>query len=183
VSDDFAKLLAERDALAVLVRDQAQTIERLRGQLKQRRISNRLRFRVLERDRFRCVYCGQGGDLAVLHVDHIIPRIDGGDDHPDNLATACPDCNNGKRELPLGLQPLKTAGRTSVYGPYVNRRGFRVVVGRNGSRISRVFATEEAAGKFRAEVLGVEDPADIIRARIVPHRSASPTAGKTEAAK
>lgn len=56
-----------------------------------------LRFTVLERDGFRCVYCGgTPGDGYVLHVDHIIPRALGGPTEEGNLATACSVCNEGK---------------------------------------------------------------------------------------
>jgi hypothetical protein len=34
---------------------------------------------------------------VTLEVDHIHPRSKGGTDHPDNLVTACWDCNAGKR--------------------------------------------------------------------------------------
>lgn len=56
-----------------------------------------LRFAALERDRFRCVYCGRGTARgAVLEVDHILPRSRGGASELANLATCCRDCNIGK---------------------------------------------------------------------------------------
>ena len=33
---------------------------------------------------------------ALLHVDHVIPRAQGGTDELDNLVTACPPCNLAK---------------------------------------------------------------------------------------
>lgn len=48
---------------------------------------------VHERDKQACVYCG---GTAKLCIDHSIPVILGGDDHPDNLVTACKSCNSGK---------------------------------------------------------------------------------------
>lgn len=74
-----------------------------------------LRFQILERDGFRCRYCGaSAGDGAVLHVDHIHPRAFGGSDDPENLVTACHECNIGKSARLLGVteQPVIFRGRT-----------------------------------------------------------------------
>jgi hypothetical protein len=51
---------------------------------------------VLIRDGYRCVWCytsyarDQG---VVFEVDHIVPWISGGSDHPVNLRTLCQECN------------------------------------------------------------------------------------------
>ncbi len=50
--------------------------------------------RILERDGYRCTYCG---DLAT-GVDHLHPLARGGTDHPSNLAACCQRCNNRKRD-------------------------------------------------------------------------------------
>jgi 5-methylcytosine-specific restriction endonuclease McrA len=56
-----------------------------------------LRFAVLRRDGFRCVYCGRGEpDGIKLHLDHLVPVVRGGRNELDNLVTACADCNLGK---------------------------------------------------------------------------------------
>jgi len=60
-------------------------------------ISPHVRFTVLERDGFRCRYCGAAAASgAVLQVDHVIALADGGTDDLSNLATACKPCNLGK---------------------------------------------------------------------------------------
>jgi hypothetical protein len=60
-------------------------------------IPAQLRFRVLQRDAFRCMYCGRTAPMgAVLHVDHVVPVAIGGDTSEDNLITACDECNLGK---------------------------------------------------------------------------------------
>ena len=62
-----------------------------------RNLPKKLRFEILKRDQFRCRYCGRGeADGAKLHVDHVIPVLVGGRNDPENLATACADCNLGK---------------------------------------------------------------------------------------
>ena len=59
-------------------------------------VSKRLRYEVLSRDGFACRYCGAEAPDAKLVVDHVMPVALGGSDKPDNLVTACFDCNAGK---------------------------------------------------------------------------------------
>jgi len=61
------------------------------------KVSKSLRFQILQRDGFRCRYCGANSDETELHVDHVFPVVHGGDANPNNLLTACRDCNLGKR--------------------------------------------------------------------------------------
>lgn len=71
-------------------------------------LSVRTRFEVFKRDRFTCAYCGKHPPDVLLEVDHVIPKAAGGSDEPDNLVTACWDCNRGKadRLLEEGLAPI-----------------------------------------------------------------------------
>jgi len=67
-----------------------------------REIPLRLRWRVLQRDRFRCVACGRGPATHLnvdLHVDHIMPVVKGGKTLIENLRSLCKDCNTGKGDL------------------------------------------------------------------------------------
>lgn len=66
--------------------------------VRRRSVSQKLRFEILNRDNFKCVYCGRSADCegVVLHVDHRQSVRDGGATSPDNLVTACSDCNLGK---------------------------------------------------------------------------------------
>jgi 5-methylcytosine-specific restriction endonuclease McrA len=53
----------------------------------------RLRVEVLERDGWRCAYCGRPAEA----VDHVVPASRGGDFYdPDNLVAACRSCNSRK---------------------------------------------------------------------------------------
>ncbi len=64
--------------------------------------SLRLRWRVLQRDRFTCCSCGKSPAITLgieLHVDHIKPWSKGGDTVIDNLQTLCSGCNLGKSNL------------------------------------------------------------------------------------
>jgi hypothetical protein len=69
---------------------------------RRRAIGARVRFEVLKRDGFRCVYCGAMGSEAELRVDHVHPVAHGGGNEMANLATACHPCNAGKAALLLG---------------------------------------------------------------------------------
>lgn len=55
------------------------------------------RWAILNRDGFRCYYCGRNSkDGANLHIDHVVPFARGGIDDIDNLVTTCEQCNLGK---------------------------------------------------------------------------------------
>jgi len=64
----------------------------------------RLRFNILERDGFKCRYCGRSPRIdkdVILHVDHIHPVSKGGSWYESNLITACQECNLGKKDIIL----------------------------------------------------------------------------------
>jgi 5-methylcytosine-specific restriction endonuclease McrA len=52
----------------------------------------KLRIEVLERDGWRCQYCGA---VDHLQVHHIYSRSQLGDDTDENLITLCADCHGG----------------------------------------------------------------------------------------
>ncbi len=60
-------------------------------------ISPRLRFEILKRDHFTCQYCGRKPPEVELEVDHVEPYSKTKDSSPENLITACKECNRGKR--------------------------------------------------------------------------------------
>jgi hypothetical protein len=78
-----------------------------------------MRFRILRRDGFRCVYCGCAPGDAELHVDHRILRERGGTDDPDNLTTACSLCNLGKgtqsAEEPMPPPVLRVSAMSAAH--------------------------------------------------------------------
>jgi hypothetical protein len=64
-----------------------------------RSIGLSLRYKILSRDKFRCVTCGASPakDIGVeIHVDHIKPWSRGGQNIETNLRTLCSKCNLGK---------------------------------------------------------------------------------------
>ena len=64
---------------------------------KRHYINAHLRFAVLKRDGFRCVYCGATAAETTLQLDHLVPVRRGGKETLENLVTACLDCNIGKK--------------------------------------------------------------------------------------
>lgn len=65
---------------------------------KRKSLSKKIRFEIFKRDSFTCQYCGQKAPDVILHIDHIIPVAEGGDNHITNLLTACFSCNSGKSD-------------------------------------------------------------------------------------
>lgn len=64
--------------------------------------SLRLRWRVLQRDNFKCCSCGASPAVTLgveLHVDHVFPWEKGGETVLENLQTLCSRCNLGKSNL------------------------------------------------------------------------------------
>jgi len=61
--------------------------------------SLRLRWKVLQRDNFKCCACGASPAITLgieLHVDHIKAWSNSGETVLDNLQTLCSKCNLGK---------------------------------------------------------------------------------------
>jgi hypothetical protein len=82
-------------------------------------ISAQIRSQVRERAQNACEYCRLHQDdspLAALHVEHIIPRIHGGNDDMDNLALARIDCNLHKGTNLTGIDP-ETNEITRLFHP------------------------------------------------------------------
>lgn len=62
----------------------------------------KLRFLILQRDNFRCQYCGATPkDEIKLQIDHIVPISKGGKTIENNLITSCELCNLGKSDILL----------------------------------------------------------------------------------
>ena len=70
--------------------------------LTKRDVNLRLRFKVFQRDNFKCCICGASpatDSTVQLHIDHIIPWSKGGETVIDNLQTLCSKCNTGKGNM------------------------------------------------------------------------------------
>jgi 5-methylcytosine-specific restriction endonuclease McrA len=63
----------------------------------------RLRLKILERDGYRCAYCGAWADT----VDHIVPKNRGGTDVESNLVACCRKCNCSKQDRVAPAAPRR----------------------------------------------------------------------------
>lgn len=86
----------------------SQALERVRGAGRKRQQARRdnagvitptMRYAVLDRDGFRCVFCGACAEDGVrLAMDHVVAVANGGKSEIDNLQTLCDTCNLGKSD-------------------------------------------------------------------------------------
>ena len=85
-----------------------------KGTIK-RRIWQRVRLQVLERDGYRCVTCGRAGRLE---VDHIIPLDKSGPKYaPGNLQTLCRPCHflkSGRERIAANETPEQARCRALI---------------------------------------------------------------------
>ena len=70
---------------------------------------------IFERDEFRCVYCGQRFPAEELTLDHVEPRVRGGDRSEGNLVTACTPCNTLKGQQRLSAFLHEHASARDVF--------------------------------------------------------------------
>jgi len=67
-------------------------------------VTDALRFKILQRDNFKCQLCGRTAqDGVTLEVDHKIPISRGGISDESNLWTLCKDCNRSKSNKILDI--------------------------------------------------------------------------------
>ena len=75
-----------------------------------RNVSLSLRLNVLNRDNFKCVFCGKSPatDFGTkLHIDHRVPFSKGGKSTLENLQTLCEECNLGKSDQDIEKRNLE----------------------------------------------------------------------------
>jgi 5-methylcytosine-specific restriction endonuclease McrA len=84
-----------------------------------KKLSPKVRFEVLERDGFKCVYCGCGHPDVKLEVDHVYPisrlSIDREYNNPINLCVCCDVCNSGKSDKKLEKLPASISERLRAF--------------------------------------------------------------------
>lgn len=85
------------------------------------RISERLRQQVIDRARGCCEYCQTQQAIAVsMEFDHIIPEVNGGETHLDNLCYSCIGCNGFKLDFQTGIDP-DTGHEVPLFHPRLER--------------------------------------------------------------
>ena len=69
------------------------------------------REQVFERYEYRCVYCALVCEPEALTMDHVEPRVRGGDQSEGNLVASCRPCNTRKGSMPawafLATRPIE----------------------------------------------------------------------------
>lgn len=77
-----------------------------------------LRRLVIRRAENACEYCGlsQKGQEATFHIDHVIPRMAGGETRAENLALACVSCSLRKAARQTAVDPYSGAD-VPLYNP------------------------------------------------------------------
>src|SRR3954468_16913892 len=99
-------------------------------------MNSRTRALVRARAGNRCEYCHldqRDSPIALLHIEHIIPRSHGGSDDDGNLALACIDCNLHKGLNLTGIDPeTKQVAqlfhpRTHVWEDHFEWRGMHLI--------------------------------------------------------
>ncbi len=58
-------------------------------------ILSRDKYGIFKQADYKCLHCGET-DTTKLTIDHIIPKIHGGSNQPDNLQSLCRSCNSRK---------------------------------------------------------------------------------------
>ena len=90
----------------------------------------KLRLQVLARDAWTCTYCG---DVA-NEVDHVWPKVRGGEDTLDNCVACCRKCNNLKKDKPehvfLAQRSTPPASRVQISPIQINPDKSRQKIGR-----------------------------------------------------
>lgn len=101
------------------------------------------RERIFERDGHRCVYCGVELAAEALTLDHVQPRMKGGDRSRGNLVTACAPCNAAK----AGRRLSEFLRERPDGGAYFRTHGLAKLWPRLGRSLLEELRTDEDRGK------------------------------------
>ena len=116
---------------------------------------------VRERAKHHCEYCGmpQQYQEGTFHIDHVLPRIDGGPTTASNLALACITCSLKKGSRTHARDPL-TRRFVAFFDPRRNRWGEHFAWSESWQIVGKTAigrATVEALGMNRADLLRLRE--------------------------
>ena len=104
--------------------------------VKRKTISKKVRFEVFKRDGFSCQYCGAHPPAVLLHLDHVHPVSQGGENEEDNLITSCESCNQGKSDRLLSDIPQSLQDKAAqIIEREAQIKGYQNVVAAKRQRI------------------------------------------------
>lgn len=103
----FVERMSQEDNGVTQILKKEEPEQQIRAEIKEhsaavenrRGVNLNLHYKVLNRDKFKCVKCGASpatNHNCKLHVDHIVPFSKAGKTVLDNLQTLCENCNLGK---------------------------------------------------------------------------------------
>ncbi len=110
---------------------------------------------------FRCAWCGCRVPKGKRHVDHVVPRAEGGTDVATNLVLACDGCNTGRVGDGIPSKALNH-GRTRREIRAEIRRQTRIDISlgtelyRRAAKVARLWYPEHFARKARARAAWCE---------------------------
>lgn len=108
------------------------------------KVPNRVRYEVFRRDNFTCTYCGRSRPEVSLTIDHVIPTVLGGTNQPDNLVTACTDCNSGKSSSNPDQPQVQQASESALKWSTAMREAAAIQLARMNARTSQHQAVDQA---------------------------------------
>jgi 5-methylcytosine-specific restriction endonuclease McrA len=72
---------------------------------------------ILTRDSYVCQYCGREFSSGDLTIDHIVPKVQGGDNHWTNVVACCRTCNirkGGRTPRQAGMQLMRKPFKPTI---------------------------------------------------------------------
>lgn len=99
LGSEICKLYAKYEFIYIAaVKSSAQPLKKTRKR-ERNKMNDRLRYKILKRDKFRCKSCGAKAGDVELEIDHITPVSKGGKTTESNLQALCKKCNRGKSNV------------------------------------------------------------------------------------
>lgn len=112
----------DRDVRSVSCTFRMPSIVRLLTYVKRRYFGIKFsRQNIYSRDAYTCQYCGKKAPQVELSLDHVVPRVRGGNASWENIVTCCVRCNRRKggntpedAGMKLLSKPYKPSARNSI---------------------------------------------------------------------
>ena len=123
-----------------------------------KKIPEKLRISVLERDNRKCLWCGRSTvDSITLDVDHILAEHWGGKTTYDNLGTLCSHCNRAKEVDYFGSYLLTTIIKVKNFENWFEER----LIKHNTGRID--------GDSYKLEIMFYRNQNDAFLPQIIEH--------------